>query len=212
MSEGTQLSQEVRQSLAWDPYWLFKAVQNLPVSFTRPLLHLRALLQQLQVSPGVVVVFCCNQKSWKPNYSFQGDCIHLSWIVRKPRTRILFRVLSKPLSSWSQHYRWKQSLKYGQWILPWRLSGMPQLHRFAVDQEPLSWASLVAQWLRICLPVQGTWVRALVWEDPTCCGATGPVSHNYWACASGACAPQQERPRQWEARAPRWRVAPTCHN
>ena len=40
-------------------------------------------------------------------------------------------------------------------------------------------ASLVAQWLRICLPMQGTQVRALVWEDPTCRGATGPVSHNY---------------------------------
>ena len=40
-------------------------------------------------------------------------------------------------------------------------------------------ASLVAQWLRICLPMQGTWVRALVWEDPTCRGAAGPVSHNY---------------------------------
>ena len=40
-------------------------------------------------------------------------------------------------------------------------------------------ASLVAQWLRICLPMQGTWVRALVWEDPTCRGATKPVSHNY---------------------------------
>ena len=53
---------------------------------------------------------------------------------------------------------------------------------------------------------------SLVWEDPTCRGATRPVSHNYWACASGACAPQQERPRQWEARAPRWRVAPTCCN
>ena len=76
----------------------------------------------------------------------------------------------------------------------------------------LAWASLVAQWLRICLPMQGTRVRALVWEDPTCRGATGPVSHNYWACACGACAPQQERPRQWEARAPRWRVVPTCRN
>ena len=53
-------------------------------------------------------------------------------------------------------------------------------------------ASLVAQWLRICLPMQGTRVRALVWEDPTCRGATKPVSHNYWACATGACAPQQE--------------------
>ena len=40
-------------------------------------------------------------------------------------------------------------------------------------------ASLVAQWLRICLPMQETRVRALVWEDPTCHGATGPVSHNY---------------------------------
>ena len=39
-------------------------------------------------------------------------------------------------------------------------------------------ASLVAQWLRICLPMQGTRVRALVWEDPTCHGATRPVSHN----------------------------------
>ena len=40
-------------------------------------------------------------------------------------------------------------------------------------------ASLVAQWLRICLPMQGTRVQALVWEDPTCRGATRPVSHNY---------------------------------
>ena len=40
-------------------------------------------------------------------------------------------------------------------------------------------ASLVAQWLRVCLLVQGAWVRALVWEVPTCRGATRPVSHNY---------------------------------
>ena len=40
-------------------------------------------------------------------------------------------------------------------------------------------ASLVAQWLRICLLMQGTRVRALVWEDPTCRGATGPMRHNY---------------------------------
>ena len=39
--------------------------------------------------------------------------------------------------------------------------------------------SLVAQWLRIHLPMQGTLVQALVWEDPTCCGATQPVCHNY---------------------------------
>ena len=40
-------------------------------------------------------------------------------------------------------------------------------------------ASLVAKWLRIHLPMQGTRVRALVREDPMCCGATKPVCHNY---------------------------------
>ena len=29
--------------------------------------------------------------------------------------------------------------------------------------------------------MQGTWVWALVQEDPTCRGATKPVRHNYWA-------------------------------
>ena len=48
--------------------------------------------------------------------------------------------------------------------------------------------SLVAQWLRIHLPMQGTRVRALVREDPTCRRATKPVRHNY--CA----------------------LEPTCHN
>ena len=31
--------------------------------------------------------------------------------------------------------------------------------------------------------MQGTRVRSLVREDPTCCRATKPVRHNYWACA-----------------------------
>ena len=42
-----------------------------------------------------------------------------------------------------------------------------------------SGASLVVQWLRIHLPMQGTRVRALVREDPTCRGASKPVRHNY---------------------------------
>ena len=45
--------------------------------------------------------------------------------------------------------------------------------------KTVCWASLVAQWLRIRPPMQGKRVRALVWEDPTCRGATKPVSHNY---------------------------------
>ena len=41
--------------------------------------------------------------------------------------------------------------------------------------------SLVVQWLRITRHCRGKWVWALVREDPTCCGATKPVHHNYWA-------------------------------
>ena len=37
---------------------------------------------------------------------------------------------------------------------------------------------LVAQWVRIRLPMQGTRVQSLVWEDSTCCGATKPMHHN----------------------------------
>ena len=99
------------------------------------------------------------------------------------------------------HCWWECKLIQPLWRTVWRF-----LKKLKIG------ASLVAQWLRICLPMQGTRVRALVWEDPTCHGAARPVSRNYWACASGACALQQQRPRQWEAHAPRWRVAPTCHN
>ena len=105
--------------------------------------------------------------------------------------------------------------------------------------------SLVVQWLRIRLPMQGTRVQALGREDPTCHRAPKPMRHNYWACALEPArqnywarapqllksthsrtrvlqllslraattearaprvrAPQQEKPPQWEARAPQWR-------
>ena len=77
---------------------------------------------------------------------------------------------------------------------------------------------LVAQWIRICLPVHSTWVWCLVWEDPTFSGAAKPLCHRYWAqvlkpgatnteptrCSSWSpCAwspyPQQEKPLQGEA-------------
>ena len=75
--------------------------------------------------------------------------------------------------------------------------------------------------------MQGTRVQALVQEDSTCRGATKPVRHNYWAwepqllspraitteaCVPRAHALQQEKPLQWEARAPQQRVAPAHCN
>ena len=43
--------------------------------------------------------------------------------------------------------------------------------------------SVVVQSLRICLPMQQTWVQSLVWEYPTCQGAAKPMHHSYcpWA-------------------------------
>ena len=38
--------------------------------------------------------------------------------------------------------------------------------------------SLAVQWLRIHLPMQGTMVQSLIWEDPTCHMATKPM-YNY---------------------------------
>ena len=43
--------------------------------------------------------------------------------------------------------------------------------------------SLVAQWWRIRLPMQETWVWYLICEDPTCSGDTNPMCHNYWPWA-----------------------------
>ena len=53
--------------------------------------------------------------------------------------------------------------------------------------------------------MQGTQVRFLVQEDPTCRGATKSVHHNYWACALAQ--PQLQSPHATtEARAPRARA------
>ena len=52
-----------------------------------------------------------------------------------------------------------------------------------LQKNEQGWTSLMTQWVRICLPMQGTWVWSLIWEDPTCCRTTKPISHNHWACA-----------------------------
>ena len=43
--------------------------------------------------------------------------------------------------------------------------------------------SLTVQWIRNCLPIQGTQVWSLAWEDPTCVRAIKLVHYNYWAHA-----------------------------
>ena len=105
-----------------------------------------------------------------------------------------------------------------------KLNLQTQHNRINAKFKKRQGASLVAQWLRIRLPMQGTRVWALVREDPTCRRATKPIRHNYWACAleprvttteahaPWACTPQQEKPLQWEACAPQRRVGPARRN
>ena len=45
-----------------------------------------------------------------------------------------------------------------------------------ISKELNDSASLVVQWLRIGLPVQGTQVQSQVQEDPTCRGAISPCA------------------------------------
>ena len=71
---------------------------------------------------------------------------------------------------------------------------------------------LAVQWLRIHLPVKGTWVWSLVWKIPYVTGlpvghdswacVVDPVSYNYWSpWALEPPAQQQEKSLQWEAHA-----------
>ena len=57
-------------------------------------------------------------------------------------------------------------------------------------------------WWRICLPMQGTWIQSLVWEDSTCSGATKPVCCNYWSSCALEPVPCNKRSIQWEAQPP----------
>ena len=50
-----------------------------------------------------------------------------------------------------------------------------------LEQKQSHRTPLVAHWIRIRLPMQGTRVRSLVREDSTCRGTAKPVSHNYSA-------------------------------
>ena len=40
-------------------------------------------------------------------------------------------------------------------------------------------ASLAVQWIRICLPVQGTQVQSLIHEESMCCRATKSTRNSY---------------------------------
>ena len=76
--------------------------------------------------------------------------------------------------------------RFTDWAIPHRGSLWSWKCIFKIT---LLGTSLVAQWLRTRLPMQGTQVRALVREDPTCRGASKPMPQ-LLSLPSRACKPQ----------------------
>ena len=68
------------------------------------------------------------------------------------------------------------------------------LVRMATVKKSISKVSLTVQWLRTCLPRQGTWVQSLTQEDPMWCRATKPIRHNYWALLRSNRSHDREKP------------------
>ena len=79
----------------------------------------------------------------------------------------------------------QQYLKVQCRLLNGILCGSPSLMTSGTSwyKNKLVGTSLVVQWLRTHLPLQGTRVWALIQEDPTCHRATKPMRHNYLAWA-----------------------------
>ena len=65
------------------------------------------------------------------------------------------------------------------WLVGLKIGAATMENSMEIPQKIKIRASLVVQWLRIHLPMQGTRVRALVREDSTCRGATKPMHHSY---------------------------------
>ena len=59
------------------------------------------------------------------------------------------------------------------------LEGQQKNYLIHVITRLLNRSSLAVQWFRIHLPMQGTQVRSLAWEDSTGGRAAKPESHNY---------------------------------
>ena len=92
--------------------------------------------------------------------------------------------------------------------IPWLIFHTPDTYTLRMWGR----TSLVAQWLRIRLPMQGTWVQALVREHTHAVEQLNPRATTTEAGVPRAHAPPQEKPPQWEARALQWRVAPARSN
>ena len=111
----------------------------------------------------------CVLELWEPSWSPELPCKKSSY----PETTTLKRIRGESLKLREERDAWPTP------EAPLDKSNVKRLKALFNLPKHIIWTSLVAQWLRIHVPMQGTRVRALVWEDPTCRGATKPMHPNY---------------------------------
>ena len=133
---------------------------------------LRKNYHAFHLDPGLTTVANCLSESW--GRSCKARCLLPSWHYKR------------------QSLSTKPGLRAGP-----SLDTGYQIQSLRSHLKYPSGTSLVAQWLRILLPMQGTQDWALVWEGPTCRGAVKPVSRNYWACALEPSSPKYRSLRAW---------------
>ena len=128
-----------------------------------------------------IIALLITAKTWKqPRCPLRDEWIKKMWYIYIVEYySAIKKVWNNAISSnmdgpGDYHIKWSKSDRERQ--IPYDITYMWNL-------KCDTGTSLVAQWLRICLPIQGTQVQSLVREDPTCHGATKPVCRNYWACA-----------------------------
>ena len=131
----------------------------------------------------------------------------LTWMVamallfQTPRYKVVFILLLK--KKWKKinkkKWLWKEKKKSKEINTPWTSLVLQSLRLPAVTTagtgltpgwrtkilhtmwSSICWTPLVVKWLRIHLPMQGTWVQSLVREDSTCHWAAKPVCPSCWA-------------------------------
>ena len=125
--------------------------------------HLQACLRNSSVDskcPTLLPTTLPHDKTIWSRTTIEGKADPESWLQRKPQP-IPLGLGDKPWNRTGEHFYRRNNDN--------RRSITHEHHR----------TSLVVQWLRIRLPMQGTWVRSLIRGYPTCYEATSkPMSHN----------------------------------
>ena len=146
---------------------------------------------------------CCHKPWMMPGFMASGE----EDFNLRPEMRLDHLLKCDYTKEWCPRELWKEILKPPM-IYSVQFSSVHSLSHVWPFATPYcsTPTSLEVQWLRVCLPVQGTWIQSLVQEDPTCHRATKPTTTE--SLHPRVCALQEEKPLQEETCAPQ--LEETC--